>query len=87
MNPQSKLKIVRLVPKPSKAEKEAMDQIRASWTAYHTDTGAPWRPYDGPTTPWTATVSASLDKGRYVVVVSEPRPPLWRKILPWWRMR
>lgn len=62
------------------AHEKAFDQIEESWAEWHGPNGHPWIAYDGPTTPWSATVSESLDKGR-IVIVNEPYIPLWRRIL------
>lgn len=70
---------LKLAENKSDFEK-AMDAIETSWANWQGPTGQPWVRYDGPTTPWSATVSASLDKGRYVVV-GAPHVPLWQRIL------
>ncbi len=57
---------------------KAMDNIEDSWRTWHGPNGHPWAPYDGATHPWSATVSASLDKGR-IVVTSEPHVSWWRR--------
>lgn len=76
MKPTSRLKLAE----DKGPHERAMDRIEESWDKWRGPTGKPWTPYDGPTTPWSATVSDSLDKGRLIVRL-ESRVPLWRRIL------
>lgn len=62
------------------AEERAMDQIEASWEVWVGDRGQHWTPVED-SKPLNAQISASLDKGRHIVVVSEPYVPWWRWLL------
>ncbi len=72
---------LKLTKRPNRtAEAKALAEIHREWEQYNGPNGGPWKPYSGSTEPWAEKVSASLDRGRHIVIVDAP-VPLIRRIL------
>jgi hypothetical protein len=65
------------------AEAVERERIAQSHRDYRGEAGHPWAIYDGPTHPWSHTVTRAI-ASQYRVVAEVPLP-LWRRVLRWMR--